>query len=108
MSTKITDELLQEAAKVSSGIAATRRLMAEGQTTDISTLEGQIQALCENAEASGLEQSAEVQSALGAIVEDLTRLNVEMSDKLWDTQEKSVEDAAKRATDSYDADTTES
>lgn len=108
MSTKITDELLQEAAKVSSGIAATRRLMAEGQTTDISTLEGQIQTLCENAEASGLEQSAEVQSALGAIVEDLTRLNVEMSDKLWDTQEKSVGDAAKRAIASYDTDTTES
>jgi hypothetical protein len=104
MSTKITDELLEEAAKVSSGIAAARRLMAEGEETDMPALEGQIQSLCENAEATDLEQSAEVQDALSALVEDLTRLNREMSDKLWDNQEKSVEDAAQRAIDSYKPD----
>jgi len=101
MSTKTTEEFLEDAGKVSSMIANAHQLMNEGKTIDFPNLEGEIQNLCENADAGGLEQSAAVQGALSAIVEDLTRLNSEMSSKLWEDEEKSLEEAAKRAIDSY-------
>jgi hypothetical protein len=101
MTTKTTEELLEEAEKVSSVIATARRLIADGKTVDLSNMEGKIGSLCENAEAAQSEQTEDVQNALAAIVEDLNLLNEEMSAKMWDGAEASLEDTAKRAIDAY-------
>ena len=71
MSTKTVEELLEEAEKVTSLIATARLLMADGKTVDLSNLEVKISALCENAEAAGLENSHEVEGAFTAIIQDL-------------------------------------
>lgn len=97
MSTSLTDDVLEEAKNVSSIIATARNLLTEGKAIDLPTLEGKIQALCENAEAGNLEQSTEVQDALSAIVAELGQLNAQMNDRLWGAQEDSVEQAAKNA-----------
>lgn len=108
MSTKTVEELLDEAQKVSSVIATARRLIAEGKTVDLSNMEGKISALCENAEAAGLEDSSAITTSFSAIIQDLDLLNKEMSDLAWTTAEQSLEETANRAIDAYSRDDGES
>ncbi|MBL6933346.1 MAG: hypothetical protein ISR45_10390 [Rhodospirillales bacterium] len=104
MNPKTIEELLEEAQKVSSVIATARRLIADDKTVDLANLEGKVQALCEDAEASDMEGSTDVEEAFNAIVQDLNQLNEEMSAKIWTDSQEELENTAKRAIDAYKSD----
>lgn len=103
-----TDDILLQAEKVSSLIATARRLMSEGKTVDLSNLEGKIRTLCNNAEDASLKQSDGVRAALGTIVEDLDRLEKEITGRHGDPGGLSLETSIKRAIAAYHLDSEES
>ena len=102
------DEIMKEAEKVSSLIATARRLMADNKSVDLSNLEHKISALCKKAETTDLTQAADVQGVLIAIVEDLNRLDDEVTVLYEKAGGPSLEDNTKRAMDAYGPDDKES
>jgi len=102
------DDILLQAEKISSLITTASRLMADGKTVDLSNLEGKIQSLCENAEAAQLQQAGPVRAALSAIVENLNRLDAEMTSRHTESCAPSLETTIKRAIDAYKIDNEES
>jgi hypothetical protein len=109
MSTTIPDEIMKEATKVSSLIATFQGLMADNKRVDLSNLEHKISALCKTAETTDLSQSNDVRNVLIASVEDLARLNDEVT-VLYEKAGGSAleEDNTKRAMDAYGPDDKES
>lgn len=108
MSATTPDEIMKEAEKVSSLIATARRLMADNKSVDLSNLEHKISALCKKAETTDLTQAADVQGVLIAIVEDLNRLDDEVTVLYEKAGGPSLEDNTKRAMDAYGPDDKES
>ena len=104
MSTTTPDEIIKEAEKVSSLIATARRLMAENKSVDLSKMEQKIGILCEKAEEIDLRQKDHIQDILIAIVEDLNRLNDEITSLYKKSGGSFPEDNTKRAMDAYGID----
>ncbi len=104
MSTITTEDLLEETSKVASVVIIARRLIGEGKTVDLSNLEGKVRDLCEHAEAAGDAYTPEVEEAFNAIIQDLNKLNEEMSALLWDVEENDGEEMAKKAINAYSKD----
>jgi hypothetical protein len=108
MSATTPDEIMKEAQKISSLIATARRLMADNNSVDLSNLEHKISALCKKAEIADLSQATDVQGVLIAIVEDLNRLDDEVTALYEKAGGPSLEDNTKRAMDAYGPDDKES
>jgi hypothetical protein len=102
------DEIIKEAEKVSSLIATARRLMAENKSVDLSKLEHKISVLCKKAEITDLRQTDDIQGILIAVVEDLTRLDDEITSLYKKSGGSSLEDNTKRAINAYGLDDKES
>lgn len=95
-----SSDILEQAGRVSSLIAAARGLIGDGRTVDLVKLEENIRALCENAENAGLKDTAPVAKALGAIVAELTTLEGEISARHGSAAGQSI----RRAIDAYGRD----
>ena len=108
MSATTPDEIMKEAEKVSSLIATARRLMADNKNVDLSNLEHKISALCKKAKTTDLSHAADVQGVLIAIVEELNRLDDEITALYKKERGSSLEDNTKRALDAYGPDDKES
>ena len=102
MNTLSIDDILHEAEKVSSLIAAAHGLMSEGKTIDLSNLEAKIRTLCTHAETSSQEDdAAPVRNALIAIAGDLDQLNVETEARFRKAGGGAIDNTIKRAIDAY-------
>ena len=108
MNTTNPDDLIKEAEKVSSLIATARRLMAENKKVDLSKMEQEISILCQQAEKTGLNHKDRIQGILIDIVEDLKRLNDEITSLYKKSEGSFFEDNTKRAMDAYGSDDKES
>ena len=108
MSATTPDEIMKEAEKVSSLIATARRLMADNKSVDLSKLEHKISALCKKAETTDLSLAADVQGVLITIVEDLNRLDDEVTVLYEKAGGPALVDNTKRAIDAYGPDDKES
>jgi hypothetical protein len=102
------DEIIKEAEKVSSLIATARRLIAKNKSVDLSKLEHKISSLCKKAKITDLRQTDNIQGRLIAIVEDLNRLDGEITSLYKKSGGSSLEDNTKRAIDAYGLDDKES
>ena len=101
MSAKTRVEIINEAEKISSLIATARHLMSENKSVDLSKLEHKINELCKRAKKINSNQSKEVQGVLFAIIEDLNRLDDEITSLYKKSGNSSLEGYTKHAMDSY-------
>ncbi|MBT4932907.1 MAG: hypothetical protein HOL66_14750 [Rhodospirillaceae bacterium] len=108
MNSQSGEDILLQAEKISSLIAAARHLMGEGKTVDLSNLEGKISSLCKGAQSARLDNPDAVSTALQAIVEDLSQLDQEMTSHHEEAGGQSLEASIKRAIDAYGLDNEES
>ncbi|MBL6941767.1 MAG: hypothetical protein ISR53_06370 [Rhodospirillales bacterium] len=108
MSTKTGEDILLQAEKVSSLIAAARHLMGEGKTVDLSNLEGKISSLCKSAQSAQLDNPDTVRTALQSIVKDLNQLDEEITSRHEKAGGQSLEASIKRAINAYGLDNEES
>lgn len=104
MSKQSAADILLQAEKISSLIATARALMGDGKNVDLSNLESKVQVLCDNAQNTELEHPKDVQAALRAIVDDLDKLDHEMTSQHQHVGGASLEDSIKRAIDAYSHD----
>jgi len=100
-------EILDQAEKISSLIATARALMADGKSVDLSNLEGKISALCEIAQSAEQQQLAPVRAALSDLLEDLNRLDDEVTRNHAGAGGATLENTIKRAIDAYNLDSEE-
>jgi hypothetical protein len=108
MNTQTGEDILLQAEKISSLIAAARHLMGEGKSVDLSNLESKISRLCKGAQSVQLQNPDAVRTALQAIVEDLNHLDEEMTSRHKEAGGQSLEASIKRAIDAYGLDNEES
>ena len=108
MSAKNKGKILKEAEKITSLIATARCLMSQNKSIDLSKLEQKVSSLCKKAEITDLKQSKEVQGILSTIVEDLNRLDNEITTLYNKLKQTSTEENTKRAINAYGLEENES
>ncbi len=94
-------EVLPGADKVASLVTTARRLLAAQKMVDLSALGGKVRALCASIRHVPPEDTAAVKAALTGIVEDLDRLEAELTAQNEDINAQTVNAARRQATDAY-------
>ena len=94
-------EVLPEADKVTSLVTTARRLLAEQTMVDLSALNGKVRALCDSIRQVPTGDPAAVKAALTGIVEDLDRLEAELTAQNEDVNAQTVNAARRRTMDAY-------
>ena len=94
-------EVLPEADKLTSLVTTARRLLAEQKMVDLSALGGKVRVLCDAARHVPPADTAAVKAALTGIVEDLDRLEAELTAQNEDVNARTVNTARRRAMDAY-------
>ncbi len=108
MNTHEDKDILLQAEKISSLIAAARHLMGKGKIVDLSNLEGKISALCKGAQSAQLDKPDAVRTILQDINEDLSQLTKEVTSRHDEAGGRSMEASIKRAINAYGHDNDES
>jgi len=86
---------------VTSLVTTARRLLAEQKMVDLSALEGKVRALCDAVRHLPPGDAAAVKAALTDIVEDLDRLEAELTAQNEDVNAQTVNAARRQAMDAY-------
>ncbi len=94
-------EVPPEADKLASLVTTARRLLAEQKMVDLSALDGKVRALCDATRHVPPADTAAVKAALTDIVEDLDRLEAELTAQNEDVTARTVSTARRRAMDAY-------
>jgi len=94
-------EVLPEADKLTSLVTTARRLLAEQRMVDLSALDGKVRALCDATRHVPPEDTAAVKAALTDIVDDLDRLEAELTAQNEDVNAQTVNTARRQAMDAY-------
>ena len=94
-------EVLPEADKVTSLVTTARRLLAEQTMVDLSALNGKVRALCDSIRQVPPGDPAAVKAALTGIVEDLDRLEAELTAQNEDVNAQTVNAARRQTMDAY-------
>ncbi|MFQ5618942.1 MAG: hypothetical protein ACE5FR_08215 [Rhodospirillales bacterium] len=94
-------EALPEADKVTSLVTTARRLLAEQKMVDLSALDGRVSALCDSIRHVPPDDTAAVKAVLTDIVEDLDRLEAELTAQNEDVNAQTVNAARRQAMDAY-------
>ncbi len=94
-------EVLPEADKLTSLVTTARRLLAEQKMVDLSALDGKVRALCDATRHVPPDDTAAVKAALSDIVEDLDRLEAELTAQNEDVNARTVNAARHQAMDAY-------
>ena len=94
-------EVLPETDKLTSLVTTARRLLAEQKMVDLSALGGKVRALCDAARHVPPADTAAVKAALTGIVEDLDRLEAELTAQNEDVNARTVNAARRQAMDAY-------
>lgn len=94
-------EVLPEADKLTSLVTTARRLLAEQKMVDLSALDGKVRALCDATRHVPPDDTAAVKAALSDIVEDLDRLEAELTAQNEDVNARTVNAARRQAMDAY-------
>ncbi len=94
-------EVLPEADKVTSLVTTARRLLAEQTMVDLSALDGKVRALCDDIRHVPPEDTAAVKAALTDIVEDLDRLEADLTAQNEDVNAQTVNAARRQTMDAY-------
>ncbi len=94
-------EVLPEADKLTSLVTTARRLLAEQKMIDLSALDGKVRALCDATRHVPPDDTAAVKAALNDIVEDLDRLEAELTAQNEDVNARTVNAARRQAMDAY-------
>ena len=108
MSAKKLEEILEETQVISSMISEARRLLAENKSFDLANLYNKISILCKKAQSVGANQKSKVHYILREIVEDLNRLDEEITAMHKKNSASITEENKKRATKAYSQDKKES
>ena len=104
MSAKKLEEILEETQEISSMISDARRLLAEEKSFDLFNLHNKISILCKKAQSVGANQKSKVHYILREIVEDLNRLDEEITATQKKTNASITQENKKRATEAYGQD----
>ncbi len=94
-------EVLPEADKVTSLVTTARRLLAEQTMVDLSALDGKVRALCDSVRDVPPGDTAAVKAALTGILEDLDRLEEELTVQNEDVNAQTVKAARRQTMDAY-------
>ncbi len=94
-------DVLPEADKLTSLVTTARRLLAAQKMVDLSALDGKVRALCDAIRHVPPEDTAAVKAALTDIVEDLDRLEAELTAQNEDVNAQTVNAARRQAMDAY-------
>ena len=94
-------EVLPEADKLTSLVTTARRLLAEQKMVDLSALDGKVRALCDATRHVPPDDTAAVKAALSDIVEDLDRLEAELTAQNEDINAQTVNAARRQTMDAY-------
>ncbi len=94
-------EVLPEADKLTSLVTTARRLLAAQKMVDLSALDGKVRALCDATRHVPPDDTAAVKAALSDIVEDLDRLEAELTAQNEDVTARTVNAARRQAMDAY-------
>lgn len=94
-------EVLPEADKLTSLVTTARRLLAEQKMVDLSALNGKVKALCDAIRHVPPEDTAAVKAALTGILEDLDRLEAELTAQNEDVNAQTVNVARRQAMGAY-------
>lgn len=108
MSVETKVDFKKEVEKISSLIATARRLMSENKSVDLSKLEYKINSLCKKAQTVNTKQSKETQRILVNIIEDLNRLDDEITSLYNKSGYSSLRNKTKRAIEAYGSEDKES
>ena len=94
-------EVLPGADKLTSLVTTARRLLAAQKMVDLSALDGKVRALCDSIRHVPPEDTTAVKAALTDIVEDLDRLEAELTAQRKDVNAQTVNAARRQAMDAY-------
>ena len=94
-------EVLPEADKVTSLVTTARRLLTEQTMVDLSALGGKVRALCDSIRHVPPENIGAAKSALTDILEDLDRLESELTAQNEDVNAQTVKAARRQTMDAY-------
>ena len=94
-------EVLPEADKVTSLVTTARRLLAAQKMVDLSAVDGKVRALCDAVRHVPPEDTAAVKAALTGIVEDLDRLEADLTAQNEDVTAQTVNAARRQAMGAY-------
>ena len=99
--TGLRPDVLPEVDKLTSLVTTARRLLAEQKIVDLSALDGKVRALCDATRHVPPEDTAAVKAALTDIVEDLDRLEEELTAQNEEVNAQTVNTARRQAMDAY-------
>ena len=94
-------EVLPEADKLTSLVTTARRLLAARKMVDLSALDRRVRALCDSIRHAPPEDTTAVKAALTGILEDLDRLEAELTAQNEDVNAQTVNAARRQAMDAY-------
>ena len=94
-------EVLPEADKLTSLVTTARRLLAAQKMVDLSALDRRVRALCDSIRHVPPEDTTAVKAALTGILEDLDRLEAELTAQNEDVNAQTVNAARRQAMDAY-------
>ena len=90
-----------EVRKVASLVGGARRLLAEGKIVELSALEGKVKAMCEALKHAPPEVAKGLEKPVGAIIEDLDRLQADLTAQHRSLAERLENDERQRAAKAY-------
>ena len=94
-------EVLPEADKLTPLVTTARRLLAARKMVDLSALDRRVRALCDSIRHAPPEDTTAVKAALTGILEDLDRLEAELTAQNEDVNAQTVNAARRQAMDAY-------
>ncbi|MEQ8195347.1 MAG: hypothetical protein RIB59_12750 [Rhodospirillales bacterium] len=94
-------DIEQEVHNVSAMIAAARQMVAEGQSVDLASLEGTVDAICRLIHDNPPEHSRDIRKALAALVEDLDALEHELTEQHRRLEENLANHTRRLAIEAY-------
>ena len=94
-------EILPEADKVTSLVTTARRLLAEQTMVDLSALDGKVRALCDAIRDVPPEDIGAAKTAMTEILEELDRLEAELTAQNEEVNAQTVKAARRQTMDAY-------
>jgi|GEM_PF-2016818 hypothetical protein len=95
------NELQQGIEAVSDMIVAARKLLAAGEQIDLTSIENEIDTLCQAIHADPPKNSRDIRRGLAAIVDDLDALEHELNDQHRQLEQNLAERTRKLALEAY-------